>query len=187
MSGSGLSVSKRTKYGSFGTSGFSIRTGIPGLSFRSSWGVSRSNGIYGLLILLISVIVLYIVYNLIVFIGVLIYNLIGSIVDAVKFAIRVYKIKMLEKKLSSDREFFEGSGLAKFVTVSDNSGEFDQLYMAEITLREGSTVNLGDQMCKIGTNVISAPIHAPATGRISWYKIPGQPISNGDYIALIEL
>ncbi len=187
ISGSGLSVSKRTKYGSFGTSGFSIRTGIPGLSYRSSWGGSKSNGLSGLILLLFSVLVIYIAYNLIVFIGVLIYNLVGSLIDAVSFAVRIYRIKMLENKLKKDRDFYEGSGLVKFVSVSDSSGEFGQLYMTDIALKNGSHINAGDQMCKIGTKDISAPIHAPATGRITWYKIHGQPIYDGDYIALIEL
>lgn len=34
LSKSGMSVSKRTPFGSIGTSGYSIRTGIPGLFFR---------------------------------------------------------------------------------------------------------------------------------------------------------
>ena len=37
-SGSGGSLSRRTRHGSIGTKGFSLRTGIPGLSFRQSWG-----------------------------------------------------------------------------------------------------------------------------------------------------
>jgi hypothetical protein len=35
LSKSGVSTSYRTKYGSIGPKGFSIRTGIPGLTFRS--------------------------------------------------------------------------------------------------------------------------------------------------------
>ena len=37
-SGSGGSVSYRSRHGSVGTKGFSLRTGIPGLSFRQGWG-----------------------------------------------------------------------------------------------------------------------------------------------------
>jgi hypothetical protein len=37
-SGSGGSVSYRSRHGSIGTKGFSLRTGIPGLSFRQGWG-----------------------------------------------------------------------------------------------------------------------------------------------------
>lgn len=40
----GASASYRNKAGSFGTSGVSLRTGIPGLSFRQSFGKSGGIG-----------------------------------------------------------------------------------------------------------------------------------------------
>jgi len=49
LSKSGASVSHRTKFGSIGTSGFSIRTGIPGLSFQKRWGGKKDGT--GLIIL----------------------------------------------------------------------------------------------------------------------------------------
>ncbi len=50
ISKSGVSSSVRTQAGSIGTRGFSIRTGIPGLSYRKSWG--KNNGFSAVLILL---------------------------------------------------------------------------------------------------------------------------------------
>ncbi len=44
ISGSGVSSSYRSKYGSIGSRGFSIKTGIPGLSFSSGWGSGKSKG-----------------------------------------------------------------------------------------------------------------------------------------------
>lgn len=38
LSKSGIGTSVRGKHGSIGSSGFSIRTGIPGLSYRQGWG-----------------------------------------------------------------------------------------------------------------------------------------------------
>ena len=37
ISKSGIGSSYRTKYGTIGTKGFSVRTGIPGLTFRGGW------------------------------------------------------------------------------------------------------------------------------------------------------
>ena len=37
-SGSGGSLSHRSRHGSIGTKGYSLRTGIRGLSYRESWG-----------------------------------------------------------------------------------------------------------------------------------------------------
>jgi hypothetical protein len=64
LSNGGASASKRTKFGSIGTKGFSFRTGIPGLSYRGSW--SKSN--VGLIILILYVVVTVlwlVVYNLV--------------------------------------------------------------------------------------------------------------------------
>lgn len=55
FSGSGLSASKRTKYGSIGTKGFSIRTGIPGLSFRSNWGKNSGPALALIAVLFVAV------------------------------------------------------------------------------------------------------------------------------------
>ena len=54
LSKSGISSSYRSKYGSVGPRGFSIRTGIPGLTFRSGFGKSKKGdgAIVALMILL---------------------------------------------------------------------------------------------------------------------------------------
>ena len=62
VSKSGLSPSIRTSLGSFGSRGFSIRTGIPGLSYRGGTG---KNGAIILLITLAVTGVFIIIYNLI--------------------------------------------------------------------------------------------------------------------------
>jgi fatty acid desaturase len=41
VSKSGVSTSVRTKFGSFGSKGYSIRSGITGLSYRKNFGSSR--------------------------------------------------------------------------------------------------------------------------------------------------
>ncbi|WP_127120762.1 DUF4236 domain-containing protein [Chryseotalea sanaruensis] len=67
VSPSGLTPSYRTKHGSISTKGFSIRTGISGLSFRSSWARSKE----GLVLMLLFGIILIgglVIYNLIHFV-----------------------------------------------------------------------------------------------------------------------
>ena len=61
FSGSGISSSYRTKYGTVGSKGFSIRSGIPGLSFRSSYGRGKDKGVTALIILglIVSGFILY--------------------------------------------------------------------------------------------------------------------------------
>jgi hypothetical protein len=62
VSSSGLSTTYRTKFGSIGSRGFSLKTGIPGLSYRRGFGKS------GLPIMLIYLAVMVgglIVYNVV--------------------------------------------------------------------------------------------------------------------------
>jgi hypothetical protein len=63
ISKSGVSGSIRGRVGSVGTRGFSLKTGIPGLTFRSSWGRSK----HGLILILCTGVILFaalVVYNL---------------------------------------------------------------------------------------------------------------------------
>lgn len=63
MSGSGFSFTRRTKWGSYGTSGFSIRTGIPGLYYRKRY--SRKKGDPGGIIFLLIAVAIWIIIVLI--------------------------------------------------------------------------------------------------------------------------
>ena len=44
ISNAGFSGSYRTKYGTVGSRGFSIKTGIPGLTFRSGYRAGKNKG-----------------------------------------------------------------------------------------------------------------------------------------------
>jgi hypothetical protein len=74
VSNSGITPSYRTEYGTIGARGFSIRTGIPGLSFRSSYGTGKRKGNIALILFAVVAVgfVLYysavIAYNLVRFV-----------------------------------------------------------------------------------------------------------------------
>jgi hypothetical protein len=51
LSKSGVSTSVRSKYGSVGTKGFSVRTGVPGLTYRSRYRKGPDAGLIVLLML----------------------------------------------------------------------------------------------------------------------------------------
>lgn len=53
ISKSGVSPSLRTRYGSVGTKGFSVRSGIPGLSYRQGFRGKSDAGLIVALILLV--------------------------------------------------------------------------------------------------------------------------------------
>ena len=69
LSKSGLSTSFRTKWGAFGTKGYSIRTGIPGLSYRKTFTrVKQGDAATIFFLIILATILLYvailIVWNL---------------------------------------------------------------------------------------------------------------------------
>ncbi len=55
ISKSGISSSFRTKRGTIGSKGFSIRTDIPGLTYRKTFSKSSKGGCTGILILIVSI------------------------------------------------------------------------------------------------------------------------------------
>lgn len=63
VSKSGVSGSMRSSLGSVGTRGFSIRTGIPGLSYRGQWAKGKYGAIALLLVFVITIWV-FVIYNL---------------------------------------------------------------------------------------------------------------------------
>lgn len=72
ISKSGVSTSVRTRFGSFGQRGFSIRTPVKGLSFRGSWSRTRNKDLatlmnLAILALFLILFVYSVVYNLIRF------------------------------------------------------------------------------------------------------------------------
>jgi hypothetical protein len=64
VSQAGVSGSLRTKSGSIGTRGFSIKTGIPGLNYRGSWARGSTGAIIFLVFIGVTGVGL-IVYNVV--------------------------------------------------------------------------------------------------------------------------
>ncbi|PQJ77994.1 DUF4236 domain-containing protein [Polaribacter porphyrae] len=54
ISKSGISSSLKTKRGTIGSKGFSVRTGIPGLTYRKTFSKSSRGGCLGIVLLLIT-------------------------------------------------------------------------------------------------------------------------------------
>lgn len=54
---SGASASRRASFGSIGTGGYSVRSGIPGLSYRKSFGKGGAGLIIGLVSLFVTIVI----------------------------------------------------------------------------------------------------------------------------------
>lgn len=93
VSKSGVSTSVRTKYGTIGSKGFSIRTGIPGLTWRSGFGGKNTFPI--MLVIMLVVGGLLVAYNLIRFAIYLIGLTWGFIFTENGFSLRNFSIVVL--------------------------------------------------------------------------------------------
>lgn len=92
---SGGSLSYRTGGGSVGTKGFSIRTGIPGLSFRQNWG--KGSGAVGLAVVFVmaAVAAVVVVTRVIIFVAPIVWQgltwLALTLYDLVAYVVQRYK------------------------------------------------------------------------------------------------
>jgi len=210
ISGSGYSVSHRGKYGSIGTKGFSIRTGIPGLSFRQSWPrLGKGGGIETLLTLLLFAVFVYLAYNLLVLavvliynimtlVGLLMYNILALIWNFFRFVYRYIRIKMLERKLERDYVAFAGDPKKGFISFSLDSTYKSltdiRYYVEEILVKDGEHGFAGQEACIIRIESPNFPedleeqrfpLLLNHAGVVRWYKIPGQEVMFGqDYVSL---
>jgi hypothetical protein len=192
ISKSGLSTSFRGKFGSLGTSGFSIRSGIPGLSFRTSWGrASKSHGLETLLILLLFALFVYVIYNLIVLVILIIYNLILLIVDFAKYIYRIIRIKSLDRRLqihiSEKSDNFSRKFMAFSLEMFPELYKNSPFYLQEIIAKNGQIVVVGDDICLLTFSGTSQVLKSNSYGKIIWYKVAGQQLADGEYYASIEL
>lgn len=98
LSGSGVSSSYRTKYGTVGSKGFSIRSGIPGLSFRSGYVRGKDKGVTALIILGIIVAGFALYYSIVILYNFTLF-LIWATTETRKLILREYYLWQEKKEL----------------------------------------------------------------------------------------
>jgi hypothetical protein len=192
VSKSGLSTSFRGKYGSFGSNGFSVRTSIPGLSFRKSWmGASKGKGLETLLFLLLIGLAVYVVYNLIVLVGLIAYNILVFVGGFFEGIYRFIRVKMIENKLEKDLSRFAGDPSRLFIKFSTENYKDklngEPVYFEQAVAKSNEFVAEGDSVCTIRLLGISADLKSSHNGYVNWYKLPGQELVDGEYFCSIEI
>ena len=179
VSKSGLSTSYRGKYGSFGSNGFSVRTGIPGLSFRKSWvGASKGKGLETLLFLLLIGLAVYVVYNLIVLVGLIAYNILAFVVGFIEGIYRFIRVKIIENRLEKDLSRFAGDPSRLFIKFSTENFKDrlngEPVYFEQAVAKNNEFVAKGDSVCTIRLLGISTDLTSKHDGYVTWYKLSGQ-------------
>tara|TARA_R110000868_G_scaffold200673_1_gene448208 strand:+ start:463 stop:1074 length:612 start_codon:yes stop_codon:yes gene_type:complete len=184
LSKSGISTSYRSKYGSVGPRGFSIRTGIPGLTFRSSFGKSKKKdgAIVTLMILLFigaAIITAVVAWNVALFL---------------KWSTEeIYKLIVRERrkfKIKREIELNNNSDNVKFIDFSQDYFPIEyqktNSIIEELLVVNGTEIKIGDKLAIIGFGENQAILTSDENGKITFYKTPGEKLKVGEYIYKIE-
>lgn len=102
LNGSGISSSYRTKYGTVGSKGFLIRSGIPGLSFRSGYGRGKDKGITALIILSVILVGFALYYSIVILYNFALF-LIWATTETRELILKEYYLRQENKELNKSK------------------------------------------------------------------------------------
>jgi hypothetical protein len=183
LSKTGVSASLRSRFGSIGPKGFSVKTGIPGLSLRSSFknanGKGLANFIIFILILGLIVLILTIIWNLLL----VLYWIVVEILHAVERANYKARVKKIidRNRESENFTFFRFSEISLPTELQNG-----QAVISKILVENETIVDFDTDIAVIQLNEKSATVSAPKSGKITFCKYPGEKLKLGEYVFLIE-
>jgi biotin carboxyl carrier protein len=183
VSKSGLSTSYRSRYGSISTKGYSLRTGIPGLTFKGSFGGKKGKNQQGgflLFILLIGVFYLaaLIIYNLFLLIT---YAYTKNKVEKLR--------KQRELEIKTEVEENKNSLTKKFTAFEKNMVEIIEkqpCFFYKSMVKDGAVVNKGDRIGVLKCQENLDFLTASSDGTVHFFYNDGEEIKLGDYLYKIE-
>jgi hypothetical protein len=181
ISASGVSPSWRTKFGSLGSRGFSIRTGIPGISYRSAFSGRKSkNGLIETLVILIFAVsvgaALLIVWNVLRFI-------VWGITELFKAVARLF-IKPQAHAIDNDPD-----DKANYLFTENsipNQFHGSPMHVSRWLVPNGSMVVAGTEVLEISVAGITAKSHAKGSGIVEHNKAEGEELQFGDTLFTLD-
>jgi len=185
ISKSGVSPSYRTRYGSISSKGFSFRTGVAGLTYRSGFGGRKRKGNSGDALLLLFVAFWLVIISLLIILK-LIELFFWALTELIKFIQRVQYRRQIKKEI----EKFKDSTI---VTVLNFEADSLPEEMRSMKVKfQGALVENGSIVEKdqeVATFVVGDKIGrmlANKAGKIKFAKLPGDRMRIGDCVCMIE-
>ncbi|MFM2157480.1 MAG: hypothetical protein RL516_2229 [Bacteroidota bacterium] len=185
ISKSGVSPSYRTRYGSISSKGFSFRTGVAGLTYRSGFGGRKRKGNSGDALLLLFVAFWLVIISLLIILK-LIELFFWLLTELIKFIQRVQYRRQIKKEI----EQFKDSTI---VTVLNFEADSLPEEMRSMKVKfQGALVENGSIVEKdqeVATFVVGDKIGrmlANKAGKIKFAKLPGDRMRIGDCVCMIE-
>lgn len=174
LSKSGVSSSIRTRWGSFGSKGFSLRTGIPGLTYRKQRGSKKGDGSW--LIVLVLIAFALVAWNLLRFLFWLISWLWA------RFSLWLEK-RRAAQKATDEAEVYVGLDVAALALPDKNS----PLEVGHWLVTDGALVHMGQAIVLLWQNGKAYALEAEENGRIQALAFTGQKVAHQDLLYKIKV
>ena len=188
LSKSGMSVSKRTPFGSIGTSGYSIRTGIPGLFFRKY--KPRGRGSSGMKEIAIFIAVVMAILAISAFI---LYVLKAAVLLTVHYSVLTFKwIRQIisNQKAKKDAEALKHRKDVDFVrfnfSIFPEKWKTSKTYFKERLVKNKQFIKKGDEIAIVHNGEDEATLLAETEGVITYYQYPDTRLKKGNYLFMID-
>jgi hypothetical protein len=185
VSKSGLSLSQRTAFGSIGTTGYSVRTGIPGVFFRKFRSRRRTRD-NTFAIVMIALLIAGAVYAGFLFLKALFLFLIHIIIRVFKLLMQGYKNWMLKRDLSLNKDK-PGVDFIKFDTEGlPDEMKLKKLIFGKTFVKNGQLVSPELPLVTINSENECVVLYAERAGEVRFFKLSGSRVKNGDYLYRIQ-
>jgi len=185
VSKSGFSVSQRTPFGSFGSTGYSIRSGIPGVFYRKYSGRGRKKG-DTMTILFILMLLAGLVYVLFLVLKIIVLFLFNAIVWALKLVAQQFKNRQLKFNLSQQANDHQIDFVRLDTDQLPDAIKSKRIEMGKPYVSNGMTVSAGTPITTINAPGDFVVLYAESEGVITFYKVGGLRVKNGDYLYSIS-
>jgi hypothetical protein len=188
LSKSGMSLSKRTPFGSIGTSGYSIRTGIPGLFFRKYKPRGRKSSGMKEIAIIIAVVMAIAAVSAFLF-----YVLKAVVLMTIHYSVLFFKWArqlIANQKAKKDAEALKHRKDVDFVRFNfaafPEKWKTSKTYFKDRLAKNKQFIKKGDEIATVHNGEEEATLLAETEGVITFYKYPDTRLKKGSYLFMID-
>lgn len=168
LSRSGISSSYRGRWGSIGSTGFSIRTGIPGLSFRKYSSRKKGDG----LVLFVMLLFIALAWLL----AVVVWNLVRFLVHLMATAWRRYRAWQLDREINLHAQQDDIIHVFAGDLVGLAEGD-DAIWQMDWLVKEKTAVKDDQVIAVFSTRQEEVVVRAEASGVLFPIAVSGQALN----------
>jgi hypothetical protein len=187
ISKTGISTSYRTRFGSIGPRGFSLRSGIPGLYLLSSFssgGSRKKKGDNSLILFLLIIIAITLAF-------VIIWNIIRLIGWIIREIYHANLRRKFKREIIEEVNTNKNPEKIKYYTLNENIFHEDlhnkKFKIKDFLVENETIINAGTNIMLIESGRKAWYLSPKNSGKITFLVFQGEKIAMGDYIYKMEL